>query len=67
MWLCRSLPDDTREQLQDMLHEAETASSPAEAAAIEARVKDKALKALEGRLRRPMQVRRVECVHLVIG
>lgn len=53
---CRSLPDETREQLQDLLHEAESAASPAEAAVLEARVKARALKALEGKLWRPFQV-----------
>lgn len=50
----RDLSDDLRENLSDMLGEIDT--KPAEAARIEAQVKERALKALEGALLRPLQV-----------
>lgn len=51
----RSLPDSTRDELAELLLQAERAPLGEEAALL-ARVKERALRALEGRLLRPIQV-----------
>jgi hypothetical protein len=58
--LCRNLPDALREQLSELLGQAES-GPPAEYARLEAQVKDKALRALEGQLFRPLQASHVYC------
>jgi len=52
---CRSLSGSTREHLAELLMQAESATAEVKAALL-TQVKDKALRALEGRLLRPLQV-----------
>eukprot|EP00775_Hariotina_reticulata_P012833 gene12833-12961_t len=52
----RQLSEEARHRLSELLLAAEAAATPAQAAALRAQVKDKALKALEGKLFRSIQV-----------
>lgn len=52
--VCRGLSPELKEELSELLGEID--ARPADAARIEAQVKERALKALEGALLRPVQV-----------